>query len=989
MYGRIYTYTRIEDAWHSGLYTWFLNASQKYLAGREFWFVVPTRSIAHWIRQRLASQGHGLLGVRIMTAPELLRELSVIHKLSEQFYSIEFLEFLLQAEIQPHYEKALEAAELTGDKSLANTYLWLQRNSRPLFQAIEQLFLCDQLDRSHLQHLVPAALIPWFEKLKNSPHWRPAVKKHLVTLKEHSSPNLEICCFGWDASYSQEFYLLLAAAQTADACFFYFPNPGVNTAEEAQQKWIERFEQLPGFRQEASPTADLEAPDSPHQKILDALWGASTTEGTLASLPPEERPIHFLKCNTPEDQIFAVGQKVQDWLQQSSLHDRMAIIVPQAGITSLSIAKHLQQLNITCFHESGGRSQPPLETQVYHAITDYFYNNCDFHSLEALIRLLNQLAPKDWKNCPIQYLHQWGNDANSYLQISDCRILAQHPLPKTTHAGYLQAHQSIQQLIQILQPPSPSLSWTQFLNFWQNLASALNLSVLPIEFLKSQVLQDALDQKLLNSTLILRWMRNHLANTNALFRSQDTNETFARVVITTPENAIGTPWSALIYMDSHDNGWPATRKENPFLPDKNILTLKDTRPPDSPPILTSIERSEFDYGHFFEQLLNAKGSATFSWAVHPDASSTEQQPNEIVLRLLPLTGTDASSLITWRSLPSIAEEPAFPRLRSIREKRLSPTTPYDEFLFNFGPELRLETPVSPSRLDAAFNTSATFALQYLFRSESRLSQDLSRTPFLITGTLVHQWISTLLAPCSTTSDFRNLQTTQFAELRQSFESQLQHCYQKVGRSPGYWWSSLLDKAESITSLCLKHLCNSIQQDYHFASEYPFKGTISTPLGNLPLRGRLDLLMSPSPEFQNAELHIVDFKTGNKEIRLSLKDLFQGKGNQFLTYSFLFKNHSPHHDIRIDAITPMGAFIDLTHDLPAGPVEYFAWMYHQGMYGQTQPITGKSYSFNDKETLPLATLPIPPAVLQEKCKLRNQAFLNACPNNSDAYSEFLA
>ena len=82
-------------------------------------------------------------------------------------------------------------------------------------------------------------------------------------------------------------------------------------------------------------------------------------------------------------------------------------------------------------------------------------------------------------------------------------------------------------------------------------------------------------------------------------------------------------------------------------------------------------------------------------------------------------------------------------------------------------------------------------------------------------------------------------------------------------------------------------CECLDGRYCF-TEQKLTVTVRTPSGPLPLKGRIDILISDRPEIPSASVRMFDFKTGRGQAP-TLSTLERGNGAQFAAYYLMARD----------------------------------------------------------------------------------------------------
>jgi hypothetical protein len=351
------------------------------------------------------------------------------------------------------------------------------------------------------------------------------------------------------------------------------------------------------------------------------------------------------------------------------------------------------------------------------------------------------------------------------------------------------------------------------------------------------------------------------------------------------------------------------------------------------------------------------------------------QPNEWVMRALLETSEEALPQDVWAASacecqPGALElEPAErAHLELVHSARGNGTMPFDRYQFNYN-ESKLEPgPWSATKLDQAVTCPATFALRELFGAESTVNWEPSRGERLAVGTRVHRWLERVLAlsgrlsaPSPASEDARKL-GREMAAARQ----ELEEWYGAEGLPVPLWWETCLRKAGWATRRCLREVRELIEGGL-CAMEQNLTVTVQTPRGTLPLKGRIDIMICDRPEIRDATVRMFDFKTGRGDLP-TLATLERGNGAQFAAYYLMVRNLGA-AAAEIGIIKPedrASVVFGAEHEEQLrARFGVLAELRRTLRFGRSGPLVSEHEVC---ETLPLATTPIDPAVLEQKAGL---------------------
>ena len=257
---------------------------------------------------------------------------------------------------------------------------------------------------------------------------------------------------------------------------------------------------------------------------------------------------------------------------------------------------------------------------------------------------------------------------------------------------------------------------------------------------------------------------------------------------------------------------------------------------------------------------------------------------------------------------------------------------------------------------------------------------------LATGIWVHRWLASALhdfKPSSETKDF-------LARLRDSADKelhQIEGLMEQIGLKLYPWWKHVWSQARA-TALSLGEELAPQLRERRFLSEYPLPRNSRIALpgskhADFDLRGQIDLLLidpakapiseSRSPDFTDAALWIIDFKTGSAK-NLTASQMDKGNGLQAMLYALALEQFRP-SAIALSLQTlesPLRPHAQLGE--VRGCLTLFRSlerMHRQGVFGLRPKATEGEYGHT--LSFPLATLPLPAEVIEAKWALTHGGF----------------
>ncbi len=746
-----------------------------------------------------------------------------------------------------------------------------------------------------------------------------------------------LCCVGWGATHWPDLGLLELAAARARSFEMYAPSPRL-PADAQQREWIEGLEQRLGLER-------VTCPESGFVSENEALV-ARLEKSELASRE-EARPPVLLVGREWSDQVRLVCGQAAAWLAENPNPGApIGVIAPEDSATAVAVAEALESAGISVEHP--GRSREPAPAVlIIEQVARYHLSGHDIEELTELANLLWLYAPEKWSALEPECARDALDRAFQTAQSRNSRILAQ-ALPHREDPAW----DAARKVIHALGRWDGDFDQPALRKKWDALLAALHL---PADSL------DAWPEGLFHEGRIpgrafMEWLAGQLTARRRIVSPPD-YAMLAPVVVTTFADAAQQTWERLIFLDSNEHVWPAPIGETAAAP----LTRHDLR--------------ALEEARFLDLLEHCRGPIAFAAALIEEMDpGGAAQPNDWVLRALLETAPGAFPPDLWAASARACPQDAPPALdeaerayiEQVHASRRNGTMPFDRYLFNFN-ETRLEPgPWSATDLDAAFNTPATFALRVLFGAKAR--EPFARSEAAAVGNRAHRWLRQILgssghlaAPAPATGDGAKLARELAAARRE-----LAEWYGAEDLAMPIWWETCLRKTEWAARRCLREARGCMDSRY-CAVEQPLAVTVRTPAGSLPLKGRIDVLISERPEIAGAHVRMFDFKTGRGSTP-TLASLARGQGAQFAAY-YLMARDAGAAEAVIGIIKPEERARDVfgaaDEEALRARFSLLAELRRTLRFGRRGPLVS---AHGVCETLPMATVPIDPAILEQKAAL---------------------
>jgi hypothetical protein len=266
----------------------------------------------------------------------------------------------------------------------------------------------------------------------------------------------------------------------------------------------------------------------------------------------------------------------------------------------------------------------------------------------------------------------------------------------------------------------------------------------------------------------------------------------------------------------------------------------------------------------------------------------------------------------------------------------------------------------------AIAAPGTFGFRVLFGLERNWDLGFKRDERKTLGILVHRLLAHILR-----NPFGELFENGLSDLRQSpvlRESRGPDAHRSIRKlvreldlpRDDLWWISIVEKTVYFVERMLAEIGPWLEKFPYGVSEHSNREMITAD-PKIVLKGRFDLLLAAANSVPGTGITIVDFKTAGSPRQIKADT---GEGFQFVAYRLLAEAMGAAFCNQV-AVLPTGSK-DLGELKEPEEIERklaeLAWMQAHTCFGQAPLLR---VEFGLRETLPLATLPIPTWILRRK------------------------
>lgn len=963
--------TGFEATWREVVAPWLDRATREAWRTERPWAIlVPSRPFAAALKRRWLAEGRGLAAVHCWT-PGDARD-----------YLLSRLQPRPRVAVREHLHLLLSAiAAQIGDAPTARA---IARDPSRLLRTIDQLSAAhaagprEALATRRSMPTEAATIAQTFLDRLSALGWT-TVQQVDWQLAGTPPANAigSLIAVGFDALHWEQWPLLRAAMGASEEAVAVLNQPRFK-AEQLDQLWIGTWEQAFGS---ASPL-ESDSAGRPFAPLSERMENADADAAITT-------PADVLIGRNLREQADLVVARTALWLAGGDV-TRLGILVPGPGPLAREISARLLESGLIHF-DATGHGAPAEPGQ---------------HRWDAWLAL--QREQKLGALLDLQRLESADDDFTSALELAYGETLSDD---LAVLAAWLHgcrrpdAQKAAAQLeaIRLLPPNGPLGAMIELVRSvlsapaWNDQREHLEPQFAAVE---------PIARETISRSAFLDWLAG-VSVQPSLARDPRATDPYALVQLLPHAAAEGQSWSHLLLAGLNEGHWPPSFDQPGFLGEREIselnreamtagtqgeghLTARDGRLI----VLGAAERRALARREFYNLVESPSRGLCVTAAMENDEDGRGLGPGDFLSHLY-FTQTDApltearttqlhaASLQWLESLPRRDDTPAAQQIGAAaaraRKARLDATRPFGPFEFacEQGPPEPLT--IACKEWESAISSPAAVWLSRVLgvAATSDLLAD-DRWP-LTTGTWVHAWISDgidakaadRLAPKPDAAQL--IRRTREAALRT--REAVRQAFSRAGRPLPDRWASGWANALWMT-VAMAERVGAIEGWAWAATEWTLPKPTEVKLANaspLRLRGRMDLVLSHDDTFRpGARLWLFDFKTGSDK-PLAPKDLAKkfakgGGGLQLALYAM--------------ALRALGAaevnITLLTADTPAEPqlsvadAEALAdfWrglarMQESGIFGQRGTLRPE---FGHAPDMPLATLALPPDLLEEKWAL---------------------
>jgi hypothetical protein len=951
--------------------------------------VVPTRSHAHALKNRLLEEGQSHLGLQFVT-PVGLRELlsgDRFRKLAPR----EHLRLLL----------AIAAEQESDDDNLA---------AKAVVRAPDHLLgTLDRLENAgwDFNKLGLDSFQPIVRRFRQQLRacgfsMAGAHDRELLTRSKSDPPQFaNLLISGFDSAHWPHWFLLRAAVQFAVNASVLLEYP--RESSEIDLSWIGSWEELLG---EANPVR------LPSATATDALFTEAEMRGEAAVAPDHI----FVVGADAAEQASAIALLCSHFLADKDGR-RIGIIFSGTGSLPRLVASELSQLEIP--HNDGfGHPVPGLfEAAEWRAWLQLQRGP----RLNSLVRFLGALRTRQelFPELRCARFEKTLRSINAQILIDDLvlveRYCRESPQPDRREIAevlarirFLPARATFAEFLAATEESFARLQWKQH---WTALATeSLDwIDQVPEQFSRN---------------LFLRWLEE-IASSFTAGRDEAGDHPYARVQLLTVAQAQGQEWSHLIFAGLNEGTWPPPEKGefareeeieefNRGIQQLNRRAAKQGRQGEGHTAvrenhalyLGPREQRQIALRQFHALAESATtGIAIGSSLVQETAPDRPWNPSELFTQLYqnarrrPLTQATLKELqretANWLSEGRASARPKnsedVQQTRIAYEARRDPENKSGQYDFALRAPSDRDPILSVSEFETVLKSPALVWMKKYLGVEG--AEDETNPWSAATGQWVHRWLSGVGGAAERifgrVPDAAGIDRA-IRVAAEAKHEEITALSQAAGKTLPDWWRSGWQNAFCLARILGAKLA-TIEDWRWMAAEWSIDGSEPVRIDSenaLMFRGRIDLLLARQ-EIQGLEadeLWIVDYKTGANKKALAParedtekrrsqlhKKILDGSAVQLALYGLAARQLGARHvflSLISPAIKPITPQLSVEQmDAEADAFRELAKMQRTGIFGMLGPVRS-AWSFNRQ--YPLATLAIEPEILERRWELTHPA-----------------
>ena len=679
----------------------------------------------------------------------------------------------------------------------------------------------------------------------------------------------------------------------------------VSFDQEQIISWLGTWEEILGEAQYVEESDPRES----------SLFFATLSDSFLSGLPGDQsmqnQKVRLMMAGNKAEEAEIIAWRVLEILEKSP-DETIGIICPAQSIPAREVAAKLNRWELP-FNDAHGHYPAPGKKQVCFNNWILWQQTRNISSFMDFIKSLQLIM--DQGHIPPNHLEKGFNES-----FEQC--LTDHFEVNAAWIKKYRPESTIGRLVREwpLLPPTASLD--QFLSMVLEWLHPIDYAYELSDLHSKHPLCQGKFTTPVSRDIFLQWLKDIL-RTPGKCRLEHGSEPFANIQLLSYEQSGHQKFHHLILSGLNQGHFPVEFRENSFLPDsrKKILNNSITGVgiqgegqsvvhPDYG-LMPTVNHKRADATIRLATLMeSALDSITVTATSGLETAATSSGlPGEFYLKIAyALCGQVLSDrefldrtveTRSWlESIKVISPSPPFLKAKKyadIYRLRRDPDKPFGEYEFSYKTPPADGLHFSSKTWENILRTPAHIWFSRVIKVQKQTDFESETSWPLITGNWVHLWLKReplgIFSPKPEWDDWSD----QANEKARITMRQVQTAWMNSGKGFPDWWTATWEEA--------RHQCREIIQELRamenwnaLASELPLPQNLELKkLGNLPLSGRIDLILArnmksdvSSDQIQNfvshQEVWIIDFKTGSRAKPLNIRETQNGQGLQLILYA---------------------------------------------------------------------------------------------------------
>jgi len=640
-----------------------------------------------------------------------------------------------------------------------------------------------------------------------------------------------------------DFFGLVAFARRCRSVCVVLTEPEFRGKGGSGEEWVDVWQAILGVEARV-----VEADPAQSCAGVAELWEGAGGSAERADV---------IVAHSKSEEMARVADAVERLLAQGS--DNIGVVFPKAGAAHARLVRLLEERGVAYADLIGTAGAPPVDTRIQRALADFYERGCRLEELLALWPLLRSLNLA--RLTPAQ--------ARSVCERLFDEVQSHSVEP---HVGRLEASDSkewreVGRVARLLMPGWPEqLSPADALARFEAARDRLGIA----EPAGWSALREfaARAAELMPARALLEAIRSFLPEKGPA-GGVPGRSLFAHVTLTTCRRAAAVVWSDVILAESNRGIWPEKRESSCWLGDEARRELDMSFGRFSLGLPTGDDRAVLERRLHCAVARNTRGRVIFSAALFSDEEpEVAMGPNAWLERVLwskgLLSAADAGAeaferLAAERRGPPGIGAPLAGAWHDIWRRRRDPAVAFDEFFLGEPDGRHRPASLSAKSIERGIVDPATLWFEAVLGVRRVNWSPFARARQRSVGNAVHGVLAAALRGAPVEGSFSRLPDGGAAAARLDGELLRLRARWPADR---YWDSFHMDVARAARELLGKVF--ELPPAAYCAVEAPLPEGASVPVGGagrIPVRGRMDLVLSDRPGWDGASVEIVDFKTG--------------------------------------------------------------------------------------------------------------------------------